>query len=70
MIEGFAAFFLVYVMEQAVMKVLAIWQVLVLGSDVSFFCLQIKIKIFNSIKNNMVLSLCRKSLRCLAGILH
>ena len=64
MIEGFAASFLVYVMEQAVMKVLAIWQVLVLGSDVSFFCLQIQIKIFNSIKNNMVLSLCRKSLRC------
>ena len=44
----------------AVVKVLAVWQVLVLGLDESF--------LYVCNKNNRVLSHCRKPLWCVAGI--
>ena len=48
----FLASFFTWVVVEDVVKVLAVWQVLGLSSDVSFSCLQVrmKIKIFNSKK--------------------
>ena len=60
--SGFLLFF--YVVLGVVVKVLAVWQVVILDSDESFSCLQIRMQIknFNSIKNNSALSFYIKSL--------
>ena len=44
MAQGFCGFLLHLGGGRAVVKVLTIWQMLVMGSDESFFCLQIRIK--------------------------
>ena len=66
--SGFLLFF--YVVLGVVVKLVAVWQVVILDSDESFSCLpsRMKIKKFNSIKNNRVLSFYIKSLCCGVGI--
>ena len=50
--KGYVAYFLVWMVVEDVVKVLVVSLVVVRGSDVSLFCLQIRIKIeiINSIK--------------------
>ena len=63
MTQGFGSFHLYLVVVRALAKVLAMWQVLVLGSDGSFLSANQNENLKNnSIKNNSALSFYRKSL--------